>query len=66
MLSKYFPKIRSAQVKQNLEISSVRCLTLSYQQEQPHSSSGSNYCLKILFSQSYTCRRVAAWMKKSL
>jgi len=30
MFAKYVPT-RSAQAKQNLEISSVRCLTLSYQ-----------------------------------
>jgi len=31
MFTKYVPMTRSAQPKQNLEISLVRCLTLSYQ-----------------------------------
>jgi len=31
MFAKYVPTTRSAQSKENLEISSVRCLTLSYQ-----------------------------------
>jgi len=56
---------RSAGVKENLEISSVRCLNLSYQWEQPHSSCNSNSCLSILSSQLCSCRHAAAGLKKS-
>jgi len=66
MLVKYVPVTRSAPVKQNLEISSVRWLTLSYGQEQPHSSSNSNFSLRLLISQSHSFRRVAIGLKKSL